>query len=83
MTGKYETVSAKKEDIKAIWAITIWLTTAITDLFTTILRKKISKIFCHYLFSLIALQKEIMDRRAGLSSLAMQLQTTLAQLSRF
>lgn len=52
MTGKYETVSAKKEDIKAIWVMTIRLTTAITDIFTTILREKISKIFCHYLLLL-------------------------------
>lgn len=52
MTGKYETVSAKNEDIKAIWVITIRLPTAITDTFTTIVREKISKIFCHYLLLL-------------------------------
>lgn len=34
MTGKYKTVSAKKQDIKAIWVIIIRLTTAITDFFT-------------------------------------------------
>lgn len=52
MTGKYETVSGKKEDINAIWVITIRLATAVTDLFTTILRGKKSKIFCHYLLLL-------------------------------